>query len=101
VRDFLDGLSVPARARVAAALTMLEQEGNRLRFPRSRSLGGGLHELRITHPEGPFRLIYGYRPGRRVVLVHAFVKRTEQTPAEVLRLARDRFAAVERQKGGE
>jgi phage-related protein len=59
VRAFLDGLSVAARARVAAALTMLEQEGNRLRFPRSRSLGGGLHDLRITHPEGPFRLIYG------------------------------------------
>ena len=100
VRAFLDGLSVAARARVAAALTMLEQEGNRLRFPRSRSLGGGLHELRITHPEGPFRFIYGYSPGRRIVLVHAFVKRTEQTPADVLRLARDRFAEVGRRKGG-
>ena len=69
-------------------------------FPRSRSLGGGLHELRITHPEGPFRLIYGYRPGRRIVLVQAFVKRTEQTPADALRLARDRFADVERREGG-
>src|ERR1700675_1534303 len=94
VRAFLDGLSVAARARVAAALTMLEQEGNQLRFPRSRSLGAGLHEMRIAHPEGPFRIIYGYRPGRRVVLLHGFVKRTEQTPPEALQLARERFAAV-------
>ena len=99
VRAFLDGLSVAARARIAAALTMLEQEGNRLRLPRSRSLGGGLHELRIAHPEGPFRVIYVYRPGQRIVLVHAFVKRTEQTPPEALRLARERSADVRREGG--
>ena len=99
VRAFLDGLSVAARARIAAALTMLEQEGNRLRLPRSRSLGGGLHELRIVHPEGPFRIIYVYRSGQRIVLVHAFVKRTEQTPPEALRLARERSADVRREGG--
>jgi phage-related protein len=99
VRAFLDGLSVAARARVGAALTMLEAEGNRLRFPRSRSLGSGLHELRIAHPEGPFRIIYVYRPGQRIVLIHAFVKRTEQPPPETLRLARERFADVRREGG--
>ena len=99
VRRFLDGLSTAARAKVAAALTMLEQEGNQLRFPRSRSLGAGLHEIRVTHPEGPFRILYGFRPGRRIVLLHGFVKRTEQTPAEDLQLVRERWAAVVRQEG--
>ncbi len=70
-----------------------------MRFPRSRNLGAGLHEMRIAHPEGPFRIIYGYRPGRRVVLLHGFVKRTEQTPPEALQLARERLAAVTRQGG--
>jgi phage-related protein len=62
---------------VIAALHMLEEHGNRLQLPHSRALGGGLHELRIAHPEGPFRVIYCYQPGRRIVLLHAFVKRTE------------------------
>jgi len=79
-----------ARPRVYAVLTMLEEHGNRLHLPRSRPLGEGLHELRIEHPEGPFRIIYCFEPGRRIVLLHAFVKRTQQTPKEDLNLARTR-----------
>ncbi len=90
VRRFLDGLSKEAKAKVYAALEMLAEHGNRLMMPRSRALGQGLHELRIAHPEGPFRIIYCFRAGRRIVLLHAFVKRTEQTPAQDLELARAR-----------
>jgi phage-related protein len=77
VKDFIDRLSKPAKAKVIAALEMLEEHGNRLLLPHSRALGSGLQELRIAHPEGPFRVIYCYLPGRRIVLLHAFVKRTE------------------------
>jgi phage-related protein len=75
---------------VYAALEMLEQYGNLLRLPHSRSLGGGLYELRISHPEGPFRVIYCYLPGRRIVLLHAFVKRTEEIRQADLDLAKAR-----------
>ena len=90
MREFLDGLSRDARAKVYAALARLEERGNRLLMPRTRSLGGGLHESRITHPEGPFRVIYCFLSGRRVILLHGFVKRTEQTPAIDLDMARGR-----------
>lgn len=90
VKEFIDGLSKAARAKVYAGLTMLEEHGNRLQLPHSRALGEGLHELRITHPEGPFRIIYCYQPGRRVVLLHAFVKRTEETRRSDLDLAQAR-----------
>lgn len=90
MKSFLDQLSKGARAKVSAALTMLAREGNRLAFPQSRALGEGLHEIRVAHPEGPFRMIYCFRPGRRIVLLHAFVKRTQKTPAAELELARAR-----------
>ncbi len=90
VKAFLDGLSRQAKAKVYAALEMLAQEGNRFRMPKSRSLGEGLHELRIPHPKGPFRIIYCFLPGRRILLLHAFVKRTEQTPQQDLDTARYR-----------
>jgi phage-related protein len=77
---------VPAKAKVYAALEMLAREGNQLRLPRSRALRGGLFEMRIGHHEGPFRIIYCFRPGRRIVLLHGFVKRTEQIPAQDLDL---------------
>ena len=90
VKVFLDGLSGPAKAKVYAALEMLAAEGNRLQMPRSRALGSGLFEMRIAHPEGPFRIIYCFQPGSRVLLLHAFVKRTEQIPSQDLELAKGR-----------
>jgi phage-related protein len=93
-KEFLDGLSKGAKAKLSAALTMLAQDGNRLAFPKSRALGEGLHEIRVAHPEGPFRVIYCFKPGRRIVLLHAFVKRTQQTPPEELDLARARLTRL-------
>ncbi len=87
---FLNGLTGPAKAKVYAALEMLAAEGNRLQLPRSRALGGGLFEMRIAHPEGPFRILYCFQPGQKALLLHAFVKRTEQIPAQDLALAKGR-----------
>ena len=52
-------------------------------------MGDGLFEMRIAHPEGPFRILYCFQPGRRVLL-HAFVKRTEQIPAQDVEIAKGR-----------
>ena len=93
VQEFINGLSKLAKAKVLAALTALEEYGNQLQMPRSRALGGGLHELRIPHPEGPFRVVYCYQPGRKIVLLHAFIKRTEETPRSDLELAEARKPA--------
>ena len=53
-------------------------------------MGDGLFEMRIAHPDGPFRILYCFQPGRRVLLRHAFVKRTEQIPAQDLEIAKGR-----------
>jgi phage-related protein len=90
VKAFLDGLSVNSKPKVYAALEMLAAEGNRLRFPKSRALGDGLFEIRVAHPEGPFRIVYCFQPGRRVLLLHAFVKRTREIPAHELEVAQER-----------
>ena len=90
VKAFLDGLTAPAKAKVYAAFDMLATEGNRLQLPRSHALGDGLFEIRIAHSEGPFRIIYCFQPGRRALLLHAFVKRTEQIPARELEVAKGR-----------
>ncbi len=97
VREFLTGLSKPAKPKVYAALAMLEQYGNLLKMPRSKPMGAGLYELRIAHSEGAIRILYCFRPERRIVLLHGFVKKTEQTSKGDLDVARSRKRAVEQE----
>lgn len=86
--EFVAGLSDRIDIKDAAVLTgALGVLGNRLREPRSKSLGGGLFELRGT----TIRMYYGFMPGRRVVLLGGYVKKRTDTPADVLRLMRARL----------
>ena len=57
--------------------------GNQLREPRSKSLDGGLFELRDTR----VRIYYGFLPGRRAVLVGGYVKKRTDTPVDVLQVS--------------
>jgi phage-related protein len=73
---------------------LLIEHGPNLRLPHSRALGGGLFELRPRGRSGIGRAFYCFLVGKRVVIVHAFVKKTEQTPDKDLAMARKRAGEV-------
>jgi len=58
--------------------------GNQLRPPRSEPLGDGLFELRGHQ----VRIFYGFRPGRRIVLLDGMVKKRDKIPTRVLERVR-------------
>ena len=89
VKEFLNELSKGAKAKVSAALTTPPAKATGSRF-RNRAPSGRAARDQGRPSEGPFRTIYCFRPGRRIVLLHAFVKRTQQTPPDELDLARAR-----------
>jgi phage-related protein len=64
------------------------------RMPHSRALGGGLFELRPRGREGIGRALYCYLVGEPVVVLHAFVKKSDSTPEKDPRLARRRVKEV-------
>lgn len=78
-------------ARIAE---LLMEFGPDLRMPHSRSLGGGLFELRPRGREGIGRALYCFLIGERIVVLHAFVKKTQATPPSKLRVARRRMKEV-------
>ena len=53
-----------------------------------------LWELRITGRDGISRAIYVTASARRVVVVRAFIKKTQNTPKRELKLARQRAKEV-------
>lgn len=72
---------------------MLEH-GPDLGLPRTRAMGGGLFEIRAKGREGIGRAFYCTVVGQRIVILHAFIKKTEQTPQRELDIARARLKEV-------
>jgi phage-related protein len=67
----------------------------RIREPHVKHLRGKLWEMRLSGCDGIGRAIYVTAIGRRVVVVHAFVKKTAKTPSAALELAERRAKEIE------
>src|SRR5216684_4501831 len=67
---------------------LLESFGpQRVGLPHVRPLGEKLWEMRLTGRDGIGRAIYTAAAGRRLVVLHAFVKKTQKTPHRAIDLA--------------
>lgn len=77
--------------RIARAM---QEHGPDLGMPHTRAMGGGLFEVRAKGREGIGRAFYCTQVGRRIVILHAFTKKTEQTPQRELETARARLKEV-------
>ena|ERR1700726_1007138 len=60
-------------------------------MPHVRPLGDKLWEMRLRDAGGIARAIYFTTGGRRIVVLHAFEKRTQRTPRRPVELARRRM----------
>lgn len=82
------GLNTKMRAKMFRTIEMLEKNGNKLREPASKPLGDGIMELRAKVGTDISRVLYFFVVGRKVVLTHGFVKKTQKTPPEEIDLAK-------------
>ena len=81
-------------ARFLRYAERMEVYGPDLGMPHTRALGDGLFELRLTATEGIARVFYCTLVGRRIVMLHQFIKKSEKTPRKELELARRRMKEV-------
>ena len=82
---------VEVLADYARLLELLMDHGPNLRLPHSRRLGDGLFELRPRGSPVIGRAMYCFLVGKRVLVVHAFVKKTQQTNPADIELATQRL----------
>lgn len=68
--------------------------GANLGTPHTEAMGGGLFELRLKSHEGIARVMYCTLVGRRIVMLHSFIKKTQKTPLGDLEIARSRLKEV-------
>lgn len=93
VAEYLATLPEAERARVRNAIRLLRELGTELSGPLVKPMQGhrGLWELR----PGPHRVFYFLHTGRRFILLHAFRKQGQKTPAREIATATRRRAEIE------
>jgi phage-related protein len=69
--------------------------GPDLGMPHTRAMGRGLFELRLKSKEGIGRVFFCNRPNRRILMLHAFRKKSAKTPRKELKVARQRMREVQ------
>ncbi len=94
VLDEVESWPVGILADYARLVELLIEFGPDLRMPHSRTMGGGLFELRPRGREGIGRALYCFVVGQRVMVLHAFVKKSQATPQRDLDIARKRMKEV-------
>ena|ERR1700738_2721539 len=91
----VEALPNDMRAKFLRIVQMIESWGiERMREPHVKHFEGRLWEMRMTGRDGISRAIYVVAAGRRVVVVRAFIKKTQKTPPSELELARRRAKEV-------
>ena len=95
VRAEVESWPVDVLADYARLIELLAEHGPSLRLPHSRAFGEGLFELRPRGRSGIGRAFYCFMLAKRIVVLHAFIKKSQQTPERELKLARKRLKELQ------
>jgi phage-related protein len=90
-------LPADMRARLARIAELIEAVGlPRVKEPHVRHIRGPIWEIRLKGKSGIARALYIAAREQRVVILRAFVKKTEKTPAGEIELALHRAKELKR-----
>ena len=96
-RDAIRAFPREIRDRLGKALYLL-QAGEQPGMPLSRpmpSVAPGVSELRLHSEDGQFRTFYFTASRQGILVIHAFVKMTRQTPPAEIELGRRRLREMQ------
>lgn len=91
VQDFIDSLSEQHQAKIIQRVDLLADKGTLLKEPYVKNIKGKIWELRIPTKENIYRIFYFAYTGRKMILLHGFIKKTEKTPQREIDIAEERM----------
>ena len=89
VEDFLLSLDMKMKAKMVGLLELLEEYGNQLRGPYSKHLDDGIFEIRCKVGSNITRVLYFFYYEGKIILTNGFVKKTQKTPPEQIKMAKE------------
>ena len=91
-----DILNLPAGllARYLRLTDLLLEFGSNLDFPHTKPMGNGLFELRVKSKEGIARVFFCTKIGKKIIMLHSFIKKSKKTPKKEIKIAQNRISEV-------
>ena len=89
-------LSLPASllARYLRLTDLMLEFGPNLGMPHTKFIQEGLIELRIKGKEGITRVFYCTLAGKKIMMLHSYIKKTNRIPKKEIQIAKNRMKEV-------
>ena len=81
-------------ARYLRLTDLMLEFGANLSMPHTRFIQNGLCELRVKSKEGIARVFFCTKIGKRIIMLHMFIKKSQKTPKRELKIAFERLKEV-------
>ena len=94
VQDAILDLPDSLAARYVVLTRRMVVLGPNLGEPHTKAFGAGLFELRLKGTEGIARVFFCTLVGKRIVMLHSFIKKTERTPPHERVIAETRMKEI-------
>jgi phage-related protein len=96
VQEQLIELPDTLAARYVVLTRRMVALGPNLGEPHTKAFGDGLFELRLKGAEGIARVFFCTLVGKRIVMLHSFIKKSERTPLREREIAETRMKEIKR-----
>lgn len=94
VAEDIANLPMPLGVRYVALTRRMQNVGGNLGMPHTKAVDKGLFELRLKADKQIARVFYCTIVGKRIVMLHTFVKKTQKIPKKELDIAKQRLNEV-------
>lgn len=94
VLEYINKLQEKERTKIFKYIEFLRENEGILDEPYSRHIKGKIRELRVDFSKNKHRIFYFAFIGKKIILLHAFLKKTKKTPVSEIKKAEENYRDV-------
>ena len=81
-------------ARYLRLTDLMLEFGANIGLPHTKPIETGLFELRLKSKEGIARVFFCTKVGKKIIMLHSFIKKSQKIPKKEIKIAKSRMKEV-------